>query len=278
MAYSERNWKLISAEIIKKAFDEAVLVKHCTNQYEGEIKGRGDSIKIIGAGNIAVNTVSAATEPTFGDPSAITETAQTLIVNQVSTLQFMVSDLDQSRGAKKALEEYKTQAGLELADAHDKFVGGFANTGGVEKINGTGTVNITKDNALEFCNMAKTKLWQNGVKQNTKLFLEVTPKYWEYMYQNINAIDTNNHESIKNGAVGRYNGMDIFVTNNILNAGGNDYCMVRTGRAVAFVNPLIKLEPKRANNMMADEVRGMSFYDGKVVRNKEIVSIVGKYA
>ena len=76
-----------------------------------------------------------------------------------------------------------------------------------------------------------------------------------------------------------YNGVKIKMSNNVAtaNSGATDLMMLRTKQAIAFANPLTKIEAKRANNYIADEVRGVSLYDAKLIRPKEMVVVNVKY-
>ena len=94
------------------------------------------------------------------------------------------------------------------------------------------------------------------------------------------ALDTDNSEMIKRGAVAMYGNVDIKLSNNVYttNSGAQDKIMLRTKKAIAFANPLTKTEAYRPDAYMADAVRGVSLYDAKLIRPEQMVILNCKYA
>ena len=100
----------------------------------------------------------------------------------------------------------------------------------------------TKDNILTRIDSAIQTLWEKDVPQNERLILNVSPRFYMLLKQNYMALDTDNSEMIKRGAVAMYGNIDIKMTNNIAttSSGANDLIMLRTKEAIAFANPLTK--------------------------------------
>ena len=190
----------------------------------------------------------------------------------------MVKDADRETGAKGALAVYQKQAGVKIANAQDILVASMANDTLAIKDSNTAT-QVTKDNVLARIDSAIQTLWENDIPQNERLILNVSPRFYMILKQNYLALDTDNSEMLKRGAVAMYGNVDVKMSNNIYKpAAGTDYIMLRTKEAIAFANPLTKIEAKRANNHMADEIRGQSLFDAKIVKNKELLVLNCKYA
>ena len=77
-----------------------------------------------------------------------------------------------------------------------------------------------------------------------------------------------------------YGNVTVKLSNNVAKSddGATDNIMIRTKRAIAFVNPLTHTEAYRPEKSFADAVKGYALFDGKVVRPKEIININVKYA
>ena len=86
--------------------------------------------------------------------------------------------------------------------------------------------------------------------------------------------------AMKNGKVATYGNVTVKLSNNVAktNGGATDNIMIRSKRAIAFVNPLTHTEAYRPEKTFADAVKGYVLFDGKVVRPKEIININVKYA
>lgn len=278
MGYNNFKDNVMVAEILTERDRATVLTKDCNQRYTGEVKGIGDSVTIRGAGQITTTTGNDGVIPAFSDPEEVESTNTILTIKNYLNFNFMVKDADRETGAKGALAVYQKQAGVKIANAQDILVASMAkDTLAVKDV--ANATQVTKANILERIDSALQTLWENDVPQNERLILNVSPRFYMLLKQNYMALDTDNSEMIKRGAVAMYGNIDIKMTNNIATtgSGANDLIMLRTKEAIAFANPLTKTEAKRANNHMADEIRGQSLFDAKIVKNKEMIVINCKY-
>jgi hypothetical protein len=277
MAYEKFKDNVMVAEILTERDRATVLTKDCNQRYTGDVKGIGDSVTIKGAGQITTRSGDDGNVPDFPEPEEVEGTNTILTIKNYVTFNFMVKDIDREQGAKGALPVYQKQAGLKIANAQDVLVASMANDKLAIKDVANAT-QVTKDNILARIDSAIQMLWENDVPQNERLILNVSPRFYMLLKQNYMALDTDNSEMIKRGAVAMYGNVDIKMSNNIYKpTAGTDFIMLRTKEAIAFANPLTKIEPKRANNHMADEIRGESFFGAKPIKPKEMVVLNCKY-
>lgn len=278
MGYEKFKDNVMVAEILTERDRSTVLVNDCNQRYTGEVKGIGDSVTIKGAGQLTTTTGSDGVIPAFPEPEEVEGTNTILTIKNYLNFNFMVKDADRETGAKGALAVYQKQAGVKIANAQDILVASMANDTLAIKDSNTAT-QVTKDNVLARIDSAIQTLWENDIPQNERLILNVSPRFYMILKQNYLALDTDNSEMLKRGAVAMYGNVDVKMSNNIYKpAAGTDYIMLRTKEAIAFANPLTKIEAKRANNHMADEIRGQSLFDAKIVKNKELLVLNCKYA
>lgn len=189
-----------------------------------------------------------------------------------------MSDVNQAQGVKDALSLYQEQAGRQIANEQDKLVASMASDPLAMVLNTT-VPQATASTALGFIDEAVTRLYENDIPATEELILTVSPRFYQLIRQNLDSIDTDNSALLKTGVLAMYNGVKIKMSNNVAtaNSGATDLMMLRTKQAIAFANPLTKIEAKRANNIIADEVRGVSLYDAKLIRPKEMVVVNVKY-
>ena len=277
MAYDKFKANVMAKAIQKERDRATVLIGDCNREYEGDVKKLGDSVTIKGAGKITMHTYSDGTQASFSDPETIEGTNAIMTIKHISQFNFMVSDVDREQGADGALAIYQEIAGKQIANEQDKLIASLADDALAQQSNAT---TVTAQNILAEIDKGIQKLWEADVPQNERLVLNVSPRFYMLMKQNYVALDTDNSEMLKRGAVAMYGNVDIKLTNNIAtkSSGAQDLIMLRTNKAIAFANPLTKLEAKRANNFMGDEIRGISLYDAKIIKPKEMYVLVAKYS
>ena len=166
-----------------------------------------------------------------------------------------------------------------LANEMDKYIANMATDSSVPTLNASATV-VTKDNVLSLIDDAIQTLQENDVNMASGITLTVSPRFYKLFKQAYIGKDTNNSEELKNGKVAMYGNVTVKLSNNVAktDSGAVDNIMLRTKRAIAFVNPLTHTEAYRPEKSFADAVKGYALFDGKVVRPKEIVNINVKYA
>ena len=279
MAY--QNFKAnIWAKAIEKDLEKAhVFVTDCNKEYEGQVKGLGDSVTIKGAGQVTMRAGADGVQPAFTTPEQVEGGNSILTIKHWVDFNFMVGDIDKEQGAGGAISTYTQQAAYKIADAHDMLVAGLAADTMAVK-HSASAVLMDKTNVLEEIDKSIQMLWENNVPSTEKLTLTVSPRFYMLMKQNYMALDTDNSEMIKRGAVAMYGNVDVKLSNNVktANSGAEDLIMLRTNKAIAFANPLTKTEAYRPDAYMADAVRGVSLFDAKIIKPKEMIILNAKYA
>ncbi len=123
-------------------------------------------------------------------------------------------------------------------------------------------------------------LQENDVNMASGVTVTVSPRFYKLFKQAYSAVDTDNSDMLKNGKVATYGNVTVKLSNNVAksDSGATDNIMIRSKRAIAFVNPVTHTEAYRPEKSFADAVKGYALFDGKVVRPKEIINVNVKYA
>jgi hypothetical protein len=133
-------------------------------------------------------------------------------------------------------------------------------------------VAITKDNVLGEIDKALERLYENNVKPNGRIMMEVPPWFYMLLKQAYTSLDTHNSQMLENGRVGRYGNVMVKMSNNVAkDAAGNSMVMLHTDKATAFVNPMTHTEAYRPEKGFSDAVKGFVLYQAKIVRPKELI-------
>lgn len=281
MGYAKFKANVWAKNIERELERSLVFVKDCNRQYEGVVKKLGDSVTIKGAGKVTMQSGSDGVSPNFSTTVAVEDVEGTntiMTIKNWTAFNFKVDDIDAAQGADGAISIYTKQASHKIANAQDVLVASLAGDK-LAVYDNASAVQITADNVLQTIDAGLQKLWENDVKPTDYVSLTVSPRFYMILKQKYQALDTNNSEMLKRGAVAMYGNVDIKLSNNVYttNSGAQDKLMLRTKNAIAFANPLTKIEPYRPDAYMSDAVRGISLYDAKIIRPEQMIVLNCKY-
>jgi hypothetical protein len=269
------------AESINRELERAcVFVDDCNRQYEGDVASKGDSVHILGVGKPTIKSLDRANASGEIDGAEeIEDTSVILNINEIRYFNYMVGDIDKAQSVGGIMDILSAETSEGLANEMDKFIARMATDEEVPTLTDTASV-VTKDNVLSLLDDAIQKLQENDVNMASGIVVTVSPRFYKLFKQAHISTDTDNSDYLKNGKVAMYGNVTVKLSNNVQRTedGACDNIMIRTKRAIAFVNPLTHTEAYRPEKCFADAVKGFVLFDGKVVRPKEIININVKYA
>lgn len=268
-------------ESINRELERAcVFLEDCNRQYEGLVSKKGDSVHILGVGKPTIKSIDRANASgEIDEAEEIDDTSVILNINQIRYFNYKVGDIDKAQAVGGLMDALSAETSEGLANEMDKYIGNLATDSSVEKLTAAATV-VTKDNILSILDDAIQKLQENDVNMASGITVTVSPRFYKLFKQAYISKDTSNSEELRNGKVAMYGNVTVKLSNNVArtDSGATDNIMLRTKRAIAFVNPVTHTEAYRPEKSFADAVKGFALFDGKVVRPKEIVNINVKYA
>ena len=280
MAYSNFIPSVCEESINRELERACVFVEDCNRQYEGAVSKKGDSVHILGVGKPTIKSLDRKdASGEIDGAEEIEDTSVILNINQVRYFNYKVGDIDKAQAAVGGLmDALSSETSEGLANEMDKYIANMATSSDVKKLHATATV-VNKENVLSILDDAVQKLQENDVNTANGVTVTVSPRFYKLFKQAYLSNDTNNSEMLKNGKVAMYGSVTVKLSNNVArtDSGATDNIMIRTKRAIAFVNPLTHTEAYRPEKSFSDAVKGYALFDGKVVRPKEIININVKY-
>ena len=277
MAYQNFKAKIWSKAIDRELERAFVFADGTNQQYSGEIKGLGDTVRILGVGKPTVTEHDLINgDITLSTPEKVSDTSVSLVVDKAAYFNYAVGDIDKAQGAGKVMAVLNEEASEEVANCIDKHIANLVHPD-YDKVgcyNYTKT-NITNANVMATLDACQALLYANDVSPATEVEMILPP--WLYMlfrqaYQNK---DTDNSQYLTNGKVAKYGNMTIKMSNNVAikNDGTRDvyYVQIRTKRAIALAMSEAHTEPYRPETKFEDAVKGFKLYGAKVVRPKELI-------
>ncbi|MBO4982883.1 MAG: hypothetical protein J6D23_02400 [Clostridia bacterium] len=280
MAYSNFIPSVWEETINRELERACVFVEDCNRQYEGLVSKKGDSVHILGVGKPTIKTLERANASgEIDEAEELEDTSTILNINQIRYFNYKVGDIDKAQAVGGLMDALSAETSEALANEMDKFIANMATDESVPTLTALPTV-VDSSNVLSILDDAIQKLQENDVNMASGITITVSPRFYKLFKQAYTTKDTDNSEMLKNGRVAMYGNVTVKLSNNVAKTegGATDNIMIRTKRAIAFVNPLTHTEAYRPEKSFADAVKGFALFDGKVVRPKEIININVKYA
>ena len=276
MAY-ENFIPSVWSEAINRGLErECVFVQDCNRQYEGDVSKMGDSVHILGVGKPTIKSLERANASGEIDAAEeVSDSSVILNINQIRYFNYKVGDIDKAQAVGGLMDALSEETAEGISNEMDKYVANMATE--ATKLY-TEDMVVTKDNVLDILDDAIEALQDKDVNIASGVSITISPRFYKLFKKAYIEKDTDNSEFLKNGVVARYGAVTIRMSKNVAKTGDTDNMMIRTKRAIAFVNPLTHTEAYRPEKSFADAVKGFVLFDGKIVRPNEIINVNVKYA
>ena len=242
-----------------------IAVKNCNRDFEGDIKTKGNTVKICGVGDISVFDYTRNTD--MSAPETLSDTERTLVIDRAKAFNFQIDDVDRAQAIPKLMQAAMKKAASALAGEADSYIFGLASSCAEE--NAIDFEAPTADNIIDSILSVRTKLYTKNVYDADDIVFEVSPEIAELILKAKINVATNNREALENGCIGSICGTKIYVSNNILKDGSTHKCVARSKRSVAFAEQLSEIEAYRPEKRFADAVKGLHLYGAKIVFPEE---------
>lgn len=262
-----------SETLYKELDKEYVGVKNCNRDFEGDIRAKGDTVKICGVGNVTVFDYTKNTD--MSAPETLSDNTRSLTINQAKAFNFQIDDIDRAQQSPKIMSEAMRKAASALSDAADSYV--YSLYTGISEANTITKTGFEYTDVLDTLIEARKKLLSNNVSNGTETFLEVSPDIAALILKAKILQSDANENILECGYLGSFVGFKVFVSNNVATAVNSTdsktyhKCIVRTKRAISFAEQLSEINAYRPEKRFADAVKGLHLYGAKIVYPKEIL-------
>lgn len=272
---------------LQHAMDKAHIASNLVNtDYEGEIKNKGDKVKINSIGNITIRDYTKSQNITVDD---LDTTDDTLEITEAKYFAFKVDDVDAVQAAGDLVDAAMGRAAYGLADASDAYILGVIAAAGIANPNVIGSDTAPVE-------LSATNVYQKIVEMRTAMDkanvptvgrqLVVTPEVYALLLldERFTKVDGVAVDTIKNGFVGRVAGFDVYESNNVTKvtkqvSDQNVVSNVITAsvpQATTYAEQIVKTEAYRPEGGFKDAVKGLHVYGAKVTQANGIVAMYVK--
>jgi hypothetical protein len=264
--------EIAHAQLLEEREKVAIAVKHCNREFEGDIKSKGDRVKILTPGEVTLFDYTRNTD--MSDPEILDDAAQYLDITESKAFQYYLDDIDKKQMAMGGAYDKASMhnAAYKIADYSDSFVfGKYTDAGTID----TSFSSFTSSNCLTLLAAADKAMRIANVPEGEKKYFEMSPDIYEKFVIAKIIKDTDNSRVLETGLVKTMYGLDIYVSNNVVATGtavgSTSYCLVRTKKAIAFAEQINQSESIRHPKRFGDIRRGLMLCGAKVVVPKELI-------
>jgi hypothetical protein len=255
-----------SENLLSQMDKKYIAVANCNREFEGDIKGRGDRVKICGLG--AINVFNYEKNYDFETSAQeLSDSVKTIMIDQAKAFNFQIDDIDRAQSNPKLMDAAVKNAAAALANTADQYIFSLCSKAGSNI-----AANASVDNIIDLIIDARTKLLENNVCDPGDIVVEVSPAVGALILKNKINI-SNSDTALETGCIGYVAGCKVFVSNNVVVADNVHKCMARSKRAIAFAEQLSEVDAYRPERRFADAVKGLHLYGAQVIYPSEMVRL-----
>lgn len=240
-------------------------------EYEGEIKGYGDSIVINQMGQIAVRDYTG----TLGEPDDVTSTQVIMLIDKAKEFQFNVKDVDKAQSNINLVNEMMKGAARSVQTEVDKEIAALVSKAAIKVGTSAAPIELTVANAYDKIVDLSVELDKKNVSQFNRFI--VLPSEIVALLEK-DARFTRSQEILESGVADKVTvaGFEIRKSENMPVTAGKYSIMAGTKDAVAFAGQVDIVETNRAPTAFADTVRGLYVFGAKVIQPDALVKFVAQ--
>lgn len=239
--------------------------------YEGEISSHGQSVHITTIGDPTIFDYDAGDTLNYED----VETAGTdLVIDQAKAFAFKIDDVDKAQALLNPMQQMAQNAAYGLRDKADAYVASlYTGVASANTVGSAGSPIDTFTTATDAYDKVlvplRTKLNRANVPTEGR-YVVVSPEFSGSLLKDSRFIKVNEsgtEQGLRNGMVGRAAGFDILESNNTPNPSG-DTQVIQAGYpgAITYAEQILETEALRLQSTIADAIRGLHVYGGKLLR------------
>lgn len=254
-----------------KLFDKSVVMAGLVNRdWEGEIKNAGDTIHVRQFGDITISSYTR--NSTTISEQDIASTDNTMAIDQSKYFAFKVDDLDKAQSDIDAMEGYTKRAAIAIRNTIDaRLLTHYADANASNVPNTSGTpVTLTPSNIYDYFVDQRKLLMDQDIDPDAEINVVINPAVHAVMLKSPELRDRSTSmvdETIRNGYLGKFAGLNVSVTTNYTAVSGTIPLMFFTRDFITFASQLTKLEHYRPHTSFSDAIKGLYLYGSKVFTN-----------
>lgn len=262
-----------SARLLANLDKKLVYGNVVNRDYEGEISGLGDRVKINQIGPIAIKdylTGDGAAKK-LADPEEVTSTQQELVIDQAKYFNFKVDDIDAAQANVGLVDKAMDRASYAIGDVIDQHIASFVKDAGVKVGTSSTPIDVDIANAYDQLVDLAVALDENNVTRAGRF--AIIPAWYLGMLSKDPRF-TKDFKVLENGVIDGADvaGFNLRMSNNVPVTAKKYSILAGTEQAISYAGQITNIEPYRPEKTFADAVKGLFVYGAKVVEPKALAN------
>lgn len=258
-----------SARILEELDKRLVLANITNRDWEGEISDKGDTVRILGVGSVAVNAYTPnSTSITYETPATSTTS---LVIDQDYYAAVKVDDKELRQAIVNLVNRYAPRIAYGLAKQIDTSIANqYANAGL------TGVTATASDDPYDAIVDARKDLENSDVEGPH--WLVVDTSFAAALRKNTKFVSAEGAgaEFRRNGILGSIAGFTVYESNNLVTDSGEVQCLYGGPNAIAHARQLVSpIEAIRLESSFATGLRSRIVWGNKVLRTGGELGVLG---
>lgn len=269
-----------SAKLLVRLRKALVFASVVNNEYEGEITGYGDTVKINEIGSITVSDYTKYGALTW---QALTSAQKVLLIDQAKSFSFAIDDIDTAQMNPKIMNAAMDEAAYAIRDEIDKYIAGLWEGAGVINATNLGSPSSAKSvssgNVIEVLSYAARYLDESNVPTADRWIVIPPWLHQKLLLAEVGGISATavpkvGPDTIINGYVGEALGFkNILVSNNVDYDSTTYHVMAGVRSAISYAGQVAKIKPVEREDYFDQGVKGLYLYGAKVVRPEALLAM-----
>lgn len=258
---------LWEARLLANLDNEHVATNFVNRDYEGEIKQKGDKVKVNSIGSITTKKYTKGTD--IDDPEDLTTDDQDMSIDQADYFNFSVNDVDNVQAAGNLMDGAMQRASYSLSESSDAFIFKTMADGAKLKVGSASSATaLTSTNAYAVLVDIKTAMDKKNVPKSGRK-ISVPPEMEGLLLLDARFVSSGSQNAegrLANGLIGRAAGFDIYVSNNLPYVSATKtYTMIAAvPMATSYAEQIVETKAYEPEKSFADAVKGLQVYGAKV--------------
>jgi hypothetical protein len=254
-----------SSKLFVRLQKNLVFASVVNRDYEGDISGYGDTVKINEISDITVSDYTGTlTWQTLSDAQKI------LLIDQKKSFSFSLDDIDKAQMNPKVMNAAMQAASYAVADVIDSGAG-ITNT--TYMGSAASPISVSTGNVLLTLSYASRYLDEANVPTQNR-FMVIPP----WLHQKIVLTEVGGINAaaepkvfsdgvLTSGYVGRLYGFDLLLSNNVQASASNVSAIMALNRtAISYAGQVSQIKAVEREDTFDEGIKGLYVYGGKVVR------------
>ena len=264
-------WSAKLHERLKKNLAYAQLVN---TDYEGEISGYGDRVKINEIGPVTVNDYTKNGTLSWQE---LDSAQKELIIDQAKSFSFKIDDIDKAQQNPKVMNAAMAEAAYAVADKIDQFLAGLYGQAGVKNATYLGTsgtaISVTSGNVILTISYISRFLDEANVPSGNRVMVIPPWLHQKLLIAEVGGISASavpkvfDDGALTSGYIGDALGFRMVLSNNVQEAASGVSAVMAFNRsAISYAGQIAKIEATKIQDSFAEGVKGLYVYGAKVIQ------------